>query len=73
MKKIVLTGFTVALALAVAQAQTQEKGAQKLMEPTTNIAIGPIVPPPIYIQQRVGPPRMYACTVIDAPSLCAVK
>jgi hypothetical protein len=56
MKKIVLTGFTVALALAVAQAQ--EKGAQKLMEPTTNIAIGPIVPPPIYIQQPgyVQPP-----------------
>src|ERR1700722_4123102 len=62
MKKIVLTGFTVALALAVAQAQTQEKGAQKLMEPTTNIAIGPIVPPPIYIQQPgyVQPPPLSA-------------
>jgi hypothetical protein len=62
MKKIVLTGFIVALALAVAQAQTQEKGAQKLMEPTTNIAIGPIVPPPIYIQQPgyVQPPPLSA-------------
>jgi hypothetical protein len=52
MKKIVLTAFGVALAFVAAQAQ--EKGAQKLMGPNTNIAIGPIVPPPLYIQ-----PPMY--------------
>src|ERR1700677_283260 len=51
MKKIVLTAFTVALALAAAHAQ--EKGATKLMEPTTNMAIGPILPPPLYIQPPV--------------------
>jgi len=50
MKKIVLTAFAMAIAVIAARAQDQ-KGAEKLMEPNTNIAIGPIVPPPVYIQQ----------------------
>jgi hypothetical protein len=51
MKKIVLASLSVALAITGAQAQ--EKGAQKLMQPATNTAIGPIVPPPVYIQTPV--------------------
>jgi hypothetical protein len=52
MKKILLTTFTALLALAAARAQ-DEKGAQKLMQPNTNIYYGPVVPPPIYVQPPV--------------------
>src|SRR5579862_8173381 len=79
MNRIVLAGLAVTLAVAAAHAQVQEKGAQKLMEPNTNIAIGPIVPPPVYIQPPayVQPPPpaqqqpvyVYAQQTLQAPIL----
>lgn len=57
MKKITLTVISVTLAIAIARAQ-DEKGATKLMAPYTNNAIGPVVPPPVYIQ----PPPVYGQT-----------
>lgn len=59
----------MAIAVAAARAQDQ-KGAEKLMEPTTNIAIGPILPPPVYIQppaygQTAPPPAQPPVYVYD--------
>lgn len=71
MKKIIFTTLTVALALAAARAQ--EKGAEKLMAPYTNAAIGPIVPTPLYIQQPVytqtAPPAAQPAYVYDQKPL----
>jgi hypothetical protein len=70
MKKIFFAAIAATLALAT---QAQEKGAQKLMEPATNIAIGPIVPPPLYIQPPVygqaPPPATQPVYVYDQKPL----
>jgi hypothetical protein len=70
MKRIIFTTLTVALALA---AGAQEKGAEKLMAPYTNNAIGPIVPPPLYVQpplyNQSAPPPAQPVYVYDQKPL----
>jgi len=70
MKTVLLIGL--ALSLAPAGVQAQEKGAEKLMAPYTNNAIGPIMPPPIYARPPIydqTPPPAQPVYVYDQKPL----